>query len=396
MAEHRDATRYVHAGTELPAKPALAPALHQSSVIYARSVREAVDLENMADGVSSYTRVANPTVQRLESAVAELEGGACGLAAPSGMGALTLVFLTLLGPGDRVVAATHSYADTIGVLRELSARIGFELHVIDLSSAAGIDAVHSIRPTMVVTETPSNPMVRVVDLPLLSSVLRPMGARLVVDSTLGTPVNQRPLELGADIVVHSASKYLGGHYSVIGGVLVTDAETAARLHHMRTMTGICMDPHGAWQVLNGLQTLGVRVRRQNGSAQRIAEFLRDREDIEFVAYPGLPEDDSHEVAARTMDGFGGVLAFGVRTDRDGLAAFLDGVRLCTLAVSLGGTKTLIESPALMSHAQGGPDNESLSVIPANAVRLSVGLEDPEDLIDDLAQALDSLAVRSGA
>ncbi len=385
MTSELTGTQVVHAATRIGRD--LSPALHQSSVYAADSVADAVDLEEMTAGISSYTRVANPTVQQFERAVSELEGAEAALATPSGMAALTLVFLTLLSGRDRVVVSPHSYADTISVLRELSDRVGFEVCVLDLCAPDLVQQVDRIRPTMVVLESPTNPMVRVVDIAELARQLHDMGGVLVVDSTLGTPVNQRPLRSGADIVVHSATKYLSGHYNVVAGVIAADAGTIARLHHMRTITGSCVDPHAAWLLLQGLQTLHLRVRAQNRTAATVAEFLAGRPDVEFVAYPGLESDPGHRAARGQMVGYGGVLCFGPRFDQQQIAVFLESLTLCTLTVSLGGTKTLIESPSLMSHAQGGPDNESLSVIPANALRLSVGLEDARDIIEDLAAGL---------
>ncbi len=385
MTSELTGTQVVHAAAR--AGRDLSPALHQSSVYAAHGVADAVGLEEMTAGISSYTRVANPTVQQFERAVSELEGADGALATPSGMAALTLVFLTLLSAQDRVVASPHSYADTISVLRELSARVGFEVCVLDLSAPDRSQQLDRIRPTMIVLESPSNPMVRVADIDELSRQLHAMDAILVVDSTLGTPVNQRPLRCGADIVVHSATKYLSGHYNVVAGVIATDADTIRRLHHMRTITGNCLDPHAAWLLLQGLQTLHVRVHAQNRTAGEVAAFLAGHPAVEFVAYPGLDSDPGHQVARRQMAGYGGVLSFGPRFDQQQIVLFLESLTLCTLTVSLGGTKTLIESPALMSHAQGGPDNESLGVIPANTLRLSVGLEDARDIIDDLAAGL---------
>ena len=380
-------TRAVHAGVDQVAPPGLAPALHQSSVYYASSLDEAVALEDPASGVSSYSRTANPTTMRFESVMAEWEGGEAAVATPSGMAALTLTFLTLLGPNDRVAVSPHSYADTVAVLAELAERVGFALRVIDLSDPASHEELASWEATMVVVETPSNPMLRLVEVPRLSERLAGRGATIVVDSTMGTPVNQRPLEWGADLVIHSASKYLSGHFNAIAGVVIGSRDLTERLRHMRTLSGICADPHTSWLLLQGLQTLTVRLERQNQTAQRVATFLASHPEVDFVDYPGLPEAEGADIAARQMSGFGGVVTFGLRRGHSSLRPFLQSLSLCTIAVSLGGTKTLIEAPTLMSHVQGGPDNETLSVIPPNAVRLSVGLEDSEDIIDDLAAGL---------
>lgn len=379
----RTATTIVHAAGEHSAG-GVSPALHQSSVYAAKSVAHAVELEEMTFGHSSYTRVSNPTVRAFERAMATIEDGDEALATPSGMGALSLVFLALLEKRDRVVASPHSYTDTLTLLQELSWKIGFELVLADLCDAS---EVTRIRPTMVVLESPTNPMLRIADIKDIAGRLRETGGLLVVDGTLGTPVNQRPLALGADLVVHSASKYLSGHYNAIAGVVVGSAALIEKMHHFRTMSGLCLDPHSAWLLLQGLQTLFVRVRAQNDSGRRVAEFLAAHPDVEFVAYPGLPSSPGHEIAAAQMSGFGGVIAFGPALAQDRLTLFLESVKLCTLAVSLGGTRTLIESPALMSHAQGGPEHESLTHVPPNTIRLSVGLEDPQDIIDDLEQAL---------
>jgi cystathionine beta-lyase/cystathionine gamma-synthase len=381
------ATTIVHA-VGRTAGGALSPSLEQSSVYAATSIEHAVALEKMVGGRSSYSRVANPTVHAFEQAMAEIEGGERALATPSGMAALSLVFLTLLDGGDRVVASPHSYTDTLVLLQELSQKIGFELHLTDLGAPGAPEEVMRLRPTLVVLESPSNPMLRVADIRGIVQGLRTTGGRLVVDNTMATPVNQLPLSLGADLVVHSASKYISGHYNTIAGVVVGAEELITRMHHVRTVSGLCLDPHAAWLLLHGMQTLHVRVSAQNAAALAVAEYLASRTDIEFVCYPGIATSPDHGVAATQMTGFGGVLTFGPRLDDRGLVRFLDAVELCTLAVSLGGTRTLIESPALMSHAQGGSDHESLAFVPANAVRLSVGLEDPDDIMDDLQRALD--------
>lgn len=391
MTTDLTATRIVHAGTEPAGGRSLCPAVHQSSVYYAKSIAEAVALEEMTEGIGSYSRVANPTVQTFESAMAEIEGGERALAAPSGMGALTLVFLTLLTAQDRVIVSLHSYADTVSVLRELSSKIGFQLLMTDVSNPKWLEELARFEPTIVVVESPTNPMLQVVDIPNLARQLKEIGAVLVVDNTLASPINQRPLELGADIVVHSASKYLSGHSNVVAGVIIGDAAMIERIHHVRTMTGICLDPHSAWLVLQGLQTLDLRVRAQNETAFQVAEFLATHPGVEFVFYPGLASGSAYEIAVRQMTGFGGIIAFGPRLSTKGVVDFLESLKLCTLAVSLGGTKTLIEAPALMSHAQGG--TESLSVIPRNALRLSVGLENAQDIIEDIARALDAPVLR---
>lgn len=380
----RQATRVVHAGAEPAAVRSLTPVLHQSSVYYATSLAGAVALEDMAGGVSSYSRTANPTTLQFESAMVELEGGELALATPSGMAALTLTFLTLPGRNDRVAVSPHSYADTLSVLAELAQRIGFELIVLDLADPAACDVLERHRMTYVVVETPSNPMLRTVDIAGMAHRLKRWGATLIVDNTMATPINQLPLELGADLVIHSASKYLTGHHNVVAGVIVGTAALVERLRYMRTITGMCLDPHSSWLLLQGLQTLAIRVGTQNATAQCVAEFLNGHPETDFVAYPGLAGDGSGNVAAQQMTGFGGVVTFGLRRGKDRIAAFLESLTLCTLAVSLGGTKTLIEAPTLMSHVQGGPENESLAVIPDNAMRLSVGLEDPHDIIADLA------------
>jgi cystathionine gamma-synthase len=242
-------------------------------------------------------------------------------------------------------------------------------------------------PTVVFIETPSNPMAHIVDISGIGKRLKQLNAILVVDSTLGTPVNQQPLRLGADLVVHSASKYLSGHYNVIAGSITGRSALIEKLHHFRTMSGLCLDPHSAWLLLQGLQTLELRVREQNHTAQVVAEHLAAHADVQFVSYPGLKSSPSYDIAVKQMSGFGGVLSFGLRFTDAQTRFFLESLELCTLAVSLGGTKTLIESPALMSHAQGGPDHESLAFVPANTVRLSVGLEGAEDIIRDLTNGI---------
>lgn len=390
MAEFHIDTRVVHPPGGPIADRGLSPPIYQSSVFQARTLDDAVRLEEMADGISSYTRVANPTVQALEAAVADLENGAGALAFPSGMAALTAVCLATLRQGDAVVVSGDCYADTLAALETLRRQAGIRVVMADLCTPAGLDAVADVRPRLVVSESITNPMLRVHDLSALADVAHRCASVVVVDNTLATPVNFQPLAWGADVVVHSASKYLAGHYAVVAGIVVADAAFLAHLGHWRTLFGACLDPHAAWHVLQGIQTLALRVRRQNATALRVATFLEEHPSVSAVWYPGLTSHPDAKVAQQQLVGGGGVVTFQLAANANGVARYLEAVRIARIAVSLGGTKTLVEAPSQMSHVHADPSADSAGTpIPADAIRMSVGIEDPDDLLEDIRQALTS-------
>jgi cystathionine gamma-synthase len=339
-------------------------------------------------GGFEYGRTGNPTRAALEACVASLERADHGLAFASGMAAEDTALRALLSPGDHVVLPDDAYGGTYRLVAHVLADAGIEWSVADLTDAAQLESV--VRPTtrVVWVESPTNPMLTVVDLAQLAGVAHDHGVRLVVDNTFATPYLQQPLALGADVVVHSSTKYLGGHSDVVGGFLATnDAELAARLAYLQNAVGAVPSPFDCYLVLRGVKTLAVRMDRHCANAAAVAEMLVAHPAVERVLWPGLPDHPGHEIACRQMRGFGGMVSF---VAAGGEAAALDVVaktQLFTLAESLGAVESLIEHPARMTHASAA---DSPLAVDAALVRLSVGIETVDDLVDDLRRALDGV------
>ena len=338
-----------------------------------------------------YTRMGNPTVQALEEGVAALEQGAVGHAAATGMAAIAAVLLGLLGQGDHLLAGNCLYGPTHTVINRELPRFGISTTFVDTSDQQRVTEALQPNTRMLFLETPANPTLMITDLAAMARLTRERHILLVVDNTFATPYLQRPLTLGADLVVHSLTKALNGHSDVLGGmVIVNDAAISKQIQRFLHLFGGTMDPHQAWLILRGMRTLALRMDRAQANALKIAEFLEQHPRVEWVRYPGLPHHPGHDIAKKQMDGFGAMLCFGVQRGLEGGRAFLDGLRLITRAVSLGGVESLIQHPASMTHA-GVPREERLAAgIKDELVRLSVGCEDVEDLSADLDQALQGI------
>jgi cystathionine gamma-synthase len=336
-------------------------------------------------GGYEYSRSANPTRAALEEAMAALEGGARGLAFASGLAAEDTLFRAVCRPGDHVLLPGDAYGGTFRLVARVLANWGLEYTSVPLDD---LDAVRAaVRPTTKILwcETPTNPLLGIADIAGLAEIAHAAGARLVVDNTFASPYLQQPIALGADAVVHSTTKYLGGHSDVVGGALVAaDAELGEQLAFHQNSMGAIAGPFDAWLVLRGIKTLGVRMDRHCANAERIAEFLVDHPAVGRVLYPGLPSHPGHELAARQMRAFGGMVSFTLRGGEETALKVCGLVSVFTLGESLGGVESLIEHPGRMTHASvaGSPLE-----VPADLVRLSVGIENVEDLIDDLTSAL---------
>ena len=341
-------------------------------------------------GPFEYARTNNPTRQTLEACVAALEGGRHALALGSGCAAMHLVLQTL-SPGDHVLACENVYGGTFRLLERVMAPLGVETTWVDMGEPAHLEA--ALRPStrLVWVETPTNPMLQVIDIAAVAEVAhRREGVRVVVDNTFATPVLQRPLALGADVVVHSTTKYINGHSDVVGGVVVTsDDAFAARLRFLQNAGGAVPSPFDCFLVLRGIKTLPLRMERHSASAAELAAWLESRPEVERVFYPGLPQHPGHALAARQMTGFGGMISLVVRGGLPAARRLLETTRLFTLAESLGGVESLIEHPALMTHGSIPREARERVGIVDGLVRLSVGLEGVEDLRRDLARALEA-------
>jgi cystathionine beta-lyase/cystathionine gamma-synthase len=376
-------TRAIHEGQEPdPATGAITTPIYLTSTY----VQDAVGEHKGYD----YSRVANPTRTALQQCLASLESAEYGLAYSSGLGATTTI-MHLLNPGDRVVLIADVYG---GVYRMTSQVYEPKGYVFDYLPAADFEDLGSHldeRTRLVWIETPSNPMLNIVDIRKAAEAAHAAGAILVVDNTFATPFLQRPLELGADIVVHSTTKYLGGHSDVVGGFAATNDPTIAeRLTFLQKSLGAVPGPLDCWLVLRGIKTLAVRMRQHCHNAHAIAGFLERNSRVQHVLYPGLPRHPGHTIAARQMDDFGGMISFLAESDEEALA-IVARTKLFKLAESLGGVESLIELPARMTHASTA---DAPFAAPLNLIRLSVGLESPEDLLEDLELALAPVGTRS--
>jgi cystathionine gamma-lyase/cystathionine beta-lyase/cystathionine gamma-lyase/homocysteine desulfhydrase len=375
------ATDCIHAGQEPdPTTGAIVPPIYQTATYVQESIGRHKGYE--------YARTQNPTREVLERNLAALEGGVDGCCFASGMAATNAV-LTLVDAGRRVVVSDNVYGGTHRLFTKVLARYGVEFAFLDTSDAAGFDA-RAGEFALLWIETPTNPLMKVCDIAALAAAARRRRALLVVDNTFMSPFFQRPLALGADIVVHSTTKFLNGHSDSVGGVaIVKDRAVAEKLHYYQNAAGAILSPFDAWLVLRGVKTLALRMPRHEENGRRVAEFLRGHRKVRKVYWPGFADHPGHDVQRRQASGFGAMIAFDLGS-LEGARALLETVRLCSLGESLGGVETLISHPATMTHAGYTPAEREALGIRDGLVRISVGCEDAEDLIADLARALEAV------
>jgi cystathionine gamma-lyase len=336
-----------------------------------------------------YSRTRNPTRDALEGCLAALEGGRFGLAFASGLAATDAV-LHLLSAGDHVVASDDVYGGTFRIFDKVHRRHGVTFDAVDMTDPAKVERALRPETKLVWIESPTNPLLKLADLAAIAKVARARGARTVVDNTFATPFFQRPLSLGIDAVVHSTTKYLNGHSDVVGGAIVTsDPDLHARLAFLQNAVGGVPSPMDSFLVLRGLKTLAVRMERHAANALAVARFLEARPEVERVAYPGLPSHPQHALARRQMSGFGGMVTFVLRGGLPAAKAFLRALRIFACAESLGGVESLIEHPAIMTHASVPPETRAALGISDGLIRVSVGIEHADDLLDDLRRGLEA-------
>ena len=374
------ATRAIHAGQEPdPETGAVVVPIYQTSTYAQSAVGEHKGYE--------YSRTGNPTRTALERCVASLEGGRHGLAFASGMAAESAI-MQLLKPGDHTVAVDDLYGGTYRLFKRVLEPMGLTFSFVDGSEIQAVEAAFTDKTRMVWLESPTNPLLKLVDIAAVSRLAHEHGALVVVDNTFMSPYLQQPLALGADIVVHSATKFLGGHSDVVAGVLVVKTdELNERLAFIQNAVGGIPGPLDAWLVLRGIKTLAVRMREHDKNARLVAEFLAEHERVERVHYPGLPSHPQHALATRQMSGFGGMISFEVRGGLPAARRLVERTRVFTLAESLGGVEALIELPAAMTHASIPAETRRAHGVADGLVRISVGIEDVADLISDLDRAL---------
>lgn len=362
--------------------------IFQSSTFSFPNAQEGADRFSGEKSGFIYTRMGNPTIKALEDNIADLENGYAGLATASGMAAINTIFLSLLSQNSHVISTACIYGPTRMVLEKEYTRYGIEATFVDSSNPVNIK--EAIRPNtkLIFIETPANPTMGITDIERAAEIARQNDILLAVDNTFASPYLQRPFELGADIVVHSMTKFINGHSDVVGGMIVARNEKLyKRIRYVLNLFGGTMDPHQAWLVLRGVRTLPLRVEKSQENAARLADYLSHHPKVTWVNYPGLPDHPQHEIAKKQMDGFGAMLCIGVKNGIEGGITVMNNVRLFTLAVSLGGVESLIEHPASMTHASVPRQEREEAGILDELVRLSVGCEDFNDLRDDLDQAL---------
>jgi methionine-gamma-lyase len=379
----------IHAGQGVdPATGAVAPPLIQSSTFaFDNCAQGAARFSGNADGFI-YTRMGNPTIARLEEAVSTLENGAGGLATGSGMSALCTIMWALLNQGDHIVGTSSVYGPSRVVIERDFSRFGVESSFVDTSDLSAVEAAIKPSTKVIFVETPANPTIVLSDIKAISKIAKKHGAILVVDNTFASPILQRPIELGADVVMHSMTKFINGHTDVVAGMIVPSTkELLDKIRPVHFYLGACMDPHQAWLVLRGFKTLALRVRACQENARKVAVFLEEHPKVEWVRYPGLKSHPQHELAESQMDGPGALISFEIKGGLKAGTKLLDNVELMTLAVSLGGIETLIQHPSSMTHAAMSPEARITAGISDGLVRVSVGCEDVEDIISDFENAM---------
>ncbi|MDI5979801.1 trans-sulfuration enzyme family protein [Amycolatopsis magusensis] len=388
--DRKPATRAVHVTA-----PPLTDSRPLSVPIYQASTFAFDDPDALATALGApdqgftYSRYRNPTTQALEETLADLEGGVAAAATASGMGAISSILLGELGSGDHVIAQNCLYGGTYAILRDLSARFGVEVTYVPGDDPAEVAAARRPNTRLLYLETIANPVTKVGDLPAFLAAGKAAGLVTVVDNTFASPILCRPIEHGADVVLHSATKYLGGHSDVTGGVLVFAEEERYRRAWQHTMElGAAADPFAAWLIIRGIQTLPLRMERHCANAGLLADRLAGHPAVASVRWPGRADHPDHEVASRFLAGYGGMLAFDLRGGREAGRRFAKGVRLAKLAASLGGVETTLMHPASTSHRQFDAEALRAAGIGEGTIRVSVGIEDADDLWADLAQALD--------
>ena len=383
MSDHAFATRAIHAGQAPdPVTGAIIPPIYQSSTHVQDSV-------GGLRGGYEYNRAGNPTRSSLETQLAALEGGASALSFASGLAAEDALLRGILKPGDHILLGNDVYGGTYRLLTRVLAPWGIETTTVELSDVDALRAAIRPETKVVWLETPSNPLLKIVDIALIAEIAHAAGLIVVVDNTFASPALQQPLALGADVVVHSTTKYLGGHSDVLGGTVVfADDRFFDQVKFQQFAIGAVSAPLDAWLTTRGIKTLALRMRQHSENAQAIAEWAQERPEFAQVYFPGLPSHPGHEIAAKQMSGFGGMLSFGLAAGADTARAFVESTSLFQLAESLGGVESLIGYPPDMTHASV---RGTELAVPENIVRLSVGIEDVSDLIADLEQALDRVS-----
>ena len=384
---HAD-TVVAHADRGIDGDSDVAPPIHQTAPFRAVSDDDFAMMSNTPRHNRNYTRDGNPTFSRVEAVLAALEAAEAALLTASGMGAISTTVLTLVGSGDHVIAQRTHYMGTAQLLASILPRFGVAVTLVDQASPQAFAEAITATTRLILVETPANPLLTITDLAAVAELARRHRILTLCDSTIATPVNQQPLSLGIDLVVHSATKFLGGHHDLMAGVVLGSREIIESVWHTAVALGPVPDPFAAWLLLRGLRTLPLRVERQNRTALEVARFLEGHPAVARVHYPGLASHAQHELARRQMrGGFGGLMSFELRTGSRGALAVVGAMRLVSRAVSFGGFESLATLPGAMWSGSVGASKAAEAGIAEGLVRLSIGLEHPSDLIADLDNAL---------
>ncbi len=366
----------------------VAPAIHYSAVFKAADGAEFVEISSVPQHPHNYTRYGNPVHERVKAVMAELEGTETALVTASGMGAIATTILSLVQAGDHVIGQTRHYMSTTKMLDDMLRKFGVEVTFVDQTDIEAFPPAIRPHARLIVLESPVNPLLLVTDIAAVAALAREHGILTLADNTFASPINQQPHRLGVDIVVHSATKYLGGHHDLTGGVICTSKARAEKIWHTHITLGSVLSPMDAWLLLRGIRTLPMRIERINANALALAEFLERQPKIERVCYPGLPSHPQHALACRQMQGFGGMVAFGVRGGYQEAQRFVEALRVPLNAGNLGGVDSLVIHTASMWAGTMTEAQMEEADIPPNFIRYSVGVEHIDDLKADIAQALE--------
>jgi len=384
-------TKLVHAGIKDDALGSVVTPIYQTSTFAFRDAQQGANRFAGTEGGYIYTRIGNPTTDALEENVAQLENGFGATAMASGMGAISTVYLALLSSGDHMVSTDSVYGPSRGLMEKHMSRFGVESTYVDTSDLDNLRRAMRGNTKIVYVESPSNPAMAVTDLAAAAEIAHAAGALLVVDNTFASPHLQKPLDLGADVVLHSVTKFINGHADVVGGIVVAKTEALhKKIRAMLIILGANMDPHQSYMVSRGLKTLALRVERAEENARKVAPWLETHPEVAWVRYIGLPSHPQHDLARRQMTGFGSMISFELKGGLEAGRILMNNVHLAGLAVSLGGVETLISHPASMTHASMAREARLAAGITDGLVRISIGIEDLADILADLEQALEQV------
>lgn len=384
-------TVLIHGARKANATSAVAVPIYQTANFRLPSTRAGAEFQQSVEPIEYYTRWGNPTTHALEVQFTELEGAEAALAFASGMGAISTAVLTRIQQGDHIVAGAQLYSGTMELFQEILPRFGVATSFVDATDVGNLERALRPQTRVIYVETPSNPTLLITDLAAVAQLARRRGLLTICDNTFATPLGQRPLALGVDVVVHSATKYIGGHSDVTAGLLAGPRTYVEQCWHTAKLLGPAIDPFASWLLLRGLKTLAVRFARQSATALELARFLASHRNVALVHYPGLESHPQHALARQQMQSFGAMLSFEVKGGYAAAQRFAESLRVALLAVSLGGVETLVSHPASMSHGLLSPEQRERTGINQGLVRVSVGLEPADELIADFEQALKAAA-----